>query len=78
MMSCAPAITERPFRQGEALQKEQTPKPVKRKTKSTQGLASQSKRRKVMVSPYMIRISIHDPNKFHIYHIKTHAHPCTF
>ena len=26
---------ERPFRQGEALQKDQTPKPVKRKTKST-------------------------------------------
>ena len=61
---------ERPFRQGEALQKDQTPKPVKRKTKTTQRLASQSKKKKVMVSPYMICISIHDLNEFCIYHIK--------
>ena len=64
-MSYAPAV-----RQGEALQKDQTPKPLKRGTKSTQGSASQSKRRKVMVSPYMILISVHDPNKFCIYHIE--------
>ena len=76
MTSCAPAV-----RQGEAgdgsqnaLQKDQTPKPVKRVTKSTQGLASWSKRRKVMVSPYMICISIHDSNKFCIYHIKKCIH----
>ena len=58
-----------------ALQKDQTPKPVKKKTKSIQGLASRSKRRKVMVSPYMIWLSIHDLNKFHIYNIKN---TCTF
>ena len=73
MMSCVPAV-----RQGEALQKDQTPKPVKRGTKSTQGSASRSKRRKVMVSPYMVCISVHDPNKFRIYRIKKcihiHAH----
>ena len=61
-----------------ALQKDQTPKPVKRGTKSTQGLASQSKKRKVMVSPYMICISVYDLNKFLIYRIKKcihiHAH----
>ena len=72
-MSCAPAV-----RQGEALQKDQKPKPVKRGTRSTQGSSSQSKRRKVVVSPYMICISVHDPNKFCIYHIKKcihiHAH----
>ena len=51
---------ERPVRQGEALQKDQTPKPVKRGTKSTQGSASRSKRRKVVVSQYMICISVHD------------------
>ena len=70
-MSRAPAV-----RQGEALQKDQTPKPVKRGTKSTQGLASQSKRRKVVVSPYMICISVHDLNKFCIYHIKKCIHIC--
>ena len=61
---------ERPFRQGEALQKDQTPKPVKRKIKSTKKSASRSKKRKVVVSPYMIHIYIDDPNKFCIYRIK--------